>query len=239
MSKYLEITNDSSITKDVYPYLGEHLKLNGYALVRMYQKDSDMARIEYDLLSFAVIAGRSFSQSFAYHFLEGSGDVNPLPVHTEGVYAKAGVTPYFVLGCILPSAEGGQTRIYDARKAANLLREIDHTLPDVKFLYTSAAYAEEKAEHALIEKYQGTDVLRYRSKGQHNKLIAGTYSEDYVHETVADVLKQSLVLEHAWTVGDVLFVNNNTTLHDRTPFNGRRRMLRVRFDDSNNRSIYY
>ncbi len=50
---------------------------------------------------------------------------------------------------------------------------------------------------------------------------------------------RSMIMSHTWRAGDLLFVNNLFTLHDRLPFQGERRMLRVRYDDPLNSRMRY
>jgi alpha-ketoglutarate-dependent taurine dioxygenase len=85
-------------------------------------------------------------------------------------------------------------------------------------------------------------VLRYRAKTPNNKVILTKnkkITEKYLYQTVDEVLQECVILKHRWTVGDILFVNNAITLHDRLPYVGVRKMLRVRFDEENNSTVKY
>ena len=80
--------------------------------------------------------------------LDSDGDPRSLPIHTEGVY-RSMPPRYFMLGCVNPSATGGNTIIYDARKAARLVRRERPELADVSIVYASKAHGV-AAEHQLV-----------------------------------------------------------------------------------------
>lgn len=84
-------------------------------------------------------------------------------------------------------------------------------------------------------------VIRFRSKTKQNfiKEIPKGYNEDDIYDIVNNVLEKCVILDHKWSRGDILFVNNRITLHDRMPYAGLRIMLRVRFDDPNNIILRY
>lgn len=63
--------------------------------------------------------------------------------------------------------------------------------------------------------------------------MSGEYSsEDEVYDVVDTVLaEECLLLDHHWTSGELLFVDNRVTVHGRSAFVGERQMVRIRYDD--------
>ncbi len=107
--------------------------------------------------------------------------------------------------------------------------------------YGSRAYPNEKAEYHLVENDSVFgDVLRHRS-GEGSEIVSasGDYTLEAIDAAVDDALNDSLILSHSWTKGDLLIVNNRITLHDREPYMGNRKILRVRYGDSLNKKFTY
>lgn len=83
-------------------------------------------------------------------------------------------------------------------------------------------------------------IIRYRSRVSTNRVELGTPQEvDRFYLTVDAILEECLLVTHRWQGGDLMFVNNSWTLHDRLPFQGLRRMARVRFGDSVAQGLSY
>lgn len=83
-------------------------------------------------------------------------------------------------------------------------------------------------------------VLRYRAKVVTNVMHGIDESgAEKIYNCIDEILSRCIILDHAWENGDLLFVNNEITLHDREPFIGLRKMLRVRFGDTVNQNILY
>lgn len=141
-----KITTNTSLREEVLPFLSLNLHSNGYALVHIDQCGKNEEQISRNLAMVIVLAGQYFAKSFATHLLEGFGDKEVLPIHTEGIYEKTGIPSYFALGCIIPGFSGGETRIFDARIAARLLATKDITLCSTHILYSSVSYNEKQAE---------------------------------------------------------------------------------------------
>lgn len=126
---------------------------------------------------------------------------------------------------------GGETRVFDAYKAADLLKKEHPNLKDVFIEYKTSAHPNEIATHKLISKTdEGKPLLVYRG-GEKNRVIIGNVDSRFIDSAVSSVLKRSLIVSHKWEAGDILFINNIGTLHDRLPYKGIRKMLRVRFDE--------
>jgi len=236
----MKINNNISINKEVIPFLQKELKDKGFALLSYdATREEDL---EKDLLAFIILCGSYFSSWATYLVLKGENASEFLETHNECIYSKSGVISYFALGCIQPSLNGGETRIFDARKAAKLIEDEYPELINVKICYKSGSYPHESAEYTLVFKDPEYDkVLRYRAKTKSNfiKEIPAGYSEDDIYKIVDEILSKCLIFTHKWNKGDILFINNKITLHDRTPYVGSRIMLRVRFDDPNIKKITY
>lgn len=105
--------------------------------------------------------------------------------------------------------------------------------------FRSGAYPEKEMRYPLV--YQtdgGIPVLRYRAQVSTNR-ISGCRNPDEVYETVNAILERCVMATHRWEKGDLLFINNMTTLHDRLPYKGERKMVRVRFGDAHHTALTY
>ena len=234
MNNVLHFELGASVKNTLATFLSNHLKVTGWALVKV----SPSAKIESDLLIFSALAGQTFGDNFGYHTLDAEGSNETLSLHTEGISNEGGITPYFSLGCIQPSVSGGETRLFDGRKAATLI-DADPELTDVVIEYSALANPRARVRYPLVIT-DSDRVVRYRSKVETNLLInSSKLSEDEVYLRVDSIIQSCLIVSHEWEAGDLLFVNNRITLHDRLPFIGRRRMLRVRYNDTLNARIRY
>lgn len=159
--------------------------------------------------------------------------------HTETLTDGAVPIRYFALGCLVPAAQGGETHLYDGRKAARLLVEMLRGAREVRIRYRSA-YRPEVADHPLIvDDEQHGLVLRFRSATENNQVVAKPLgvSEADLYAAVEEAVSASLVLAHRWRAGDLLLVDNHMMLHARAPFAGARHMLRFRYDDPLHRTV--
>lgn len=186
--------------------------------------------------------GQKLANDFSYHTIEGQGTDSWLPVHVEGIYATNGITKMFALGCIKPSEQGGYTRIFDARKGADIIKRKYPNIKDTLIKYSTLSYPNEEATYPLVYKdKQYGDVLRFISFVPTNEIckeIKG-YSEGEFYKVVESVVRESILHHHSWDRGDLVFVNNRFTLHDRQPYTGGRKMIRIRFDDKANVTFAY
>jgi len=164
--------------------------------------------------------------------LDSSGDSRYLPVHTEGIYRT--IPPrYFMLGCVTPSVTGGNTIIYDARRAAQLIYREQPGLAGVSIVYASKAH-NIAAEHRLVETRRMTArsvpvlVFRDRTESNHLKTLPPEWSEESLYACIRGALSKCVIKDHAWQRGDILVVDNYVTLHARSPFAGTRRLVRLR-----------
>lgn len=235
MENFLAVSNATSLEADVMPYVRDRLESIGYAVIRLGQS----AHIASELLFVASFVGKHLGFHFSYNFLEGESERSHLAVHTEGISYASGIVPYFALGCIKCSEEGGHTRIFDARKAALLVEQ--KGLAGIVIEYSSLAHPNQVVEYPLVvEDPSYGSVLRFRDKVITNRMILdGTVEENQVYEIVNNALEDSILHIHDWVIGDILFVNNKITLHDRLSYTGHRSMLRIRFDDSLHRNFKF
>ncbi len=208
------------------------LRIDGYVIVKTETLlEDDSSKTVRNLLLWATLLGESLGASIGHHIIAGNGDNYSLPIHTEGIYYPDGLLHYFVLGCVQPATQGGETRIFDARKAAILLNERYPDLVEVSVDYTAKAHPDQHAHHNLVEINTSNEkVLVYRSRVETNTILNYT-NESKLYTAVDSILEECVLVTHSWEVGDLLFVDNSRTLHDRLPYSGDRKMLRVRFDD--------
>jgi hypothetical protein len=153
--------------------------------------------------------------------------------HTEALTDAPTPIRYFALGCLVLAAHGGETLLFDGRKAARLLAGSLHGAREVRIRYRSQ-YHPEVADHSLIiEDERLGPVLRFRSATENNEIIIKPVgiSEADLYAAVEGAVSRSLALMHSWRAGELLLVDNRTMLHSRAPFAGLRHMLRFRYDD--------
>lgn len=235
MSSRLIVNQLVSIKQDILPFVKNRLDGVGWALLQI-ENSSD--KLESDMLIIASIIGQSLAINMGYHIIQGDSSDEHLPAHTEGISNTSGIIPYFALGCITPSRIGGETRIFDGRLAARKVDSIKE-LSGVTIEYTSLANPEECVDYPLVCPDFGR-TLRYRSKVVTNRVIcSGNLSENEMYQKVDSILEESLMPSHSWSSGELLFVNNLVTIHDRFPFSGVRSMLRIRYDDQINSRVRY
>jgi alpha-ketoglutarate-dependent taurine dioxygenase len=173
------------------------------------------------------------AHSFGVTHLRATGSDVWLGRHTETLTDAPVPIRYFALGCLIPAARGGETLLFDGRKAARLLAGSLHGAREIRIRYRSQ-YRPEIADHFLIvDDKQHGPVLRYRSATENNEIIAkpASISEASLYAAVEDAVSRSLALAHSWHAGELLLVDNHTMLHSRAPFAGLRHMLRFRYDD--------
>ncbi len=234
MGNVLHLESGMSIKNTLFPFLSTHLPITGWALVKI----EPSIKTEGDLLVISTLAGQILGENFGYHNLENTDSNDILALHTEGISNEGGIIPYFALGCIQPSSSGGETRLFDGRIAAAMIDTIPE-LTDVVVEYSALANPQTKVRYPIVVSENGR-VVRYRSKVETNLVInSGNLSENEMYHLVDTIVHNSLILNHQWSAGDLLFVNNLVTLHERLPFVGNRRMLRVRYNDKLNSRIRY
>ena len=236
MDNYLAVSAQTSLKRTVLPFVLSHLVTDGYAMIRL----EDSFAHEHDMLIISALIGQSLAAHMSYKILEAESERAVLPAHTEGISYSSGIIPYFGLGAITAPKEGGETRIFDARIAACKLLAEHPSLAGVTIAYESLANPGEHAKYPLVVESVHGKVLRYRGEVITNVICeAQGRTAKEIYQIVDHILSESVLLEHHWNVGDMLFVNNTMTLHDRLPFEGKRRMLRVRFGDQLNQKVHY
>jgi hypothetical protein len=207
--------------------IGRGLESRGYLVLRT-------ARGEDALLSTASALGNLIgAQSLGVTHLRATGSDVWLGRHTETLTDAPVPIRYFALGCLVPAARGGETLLFDGRRAARFLAGSLHGARELRIRYRSQ-YRPEVADHSLIiEDERRGPVLRFRSATENNEMIAKPVgiSDADLYATVEDAVSKSLALIHSWHAGELLLVDNHTMLHSRAPFAGLRHMLRFRYDD--------
>lgn len=236
----LEVDQYTSLSKDIAFKVKERLSIEGFALIN-FKPFKDEKKLETDLLLTIFGIARDFSKDFSYYVLEGKGSPVRLAAHVEGIYVSNGITDGFALACIKPSESGGETRLFDSRQAAEIILKEYPEFAGTVIEYSSKSYPDQKAQYKLVENdVQFGNVLRYRS-GEGCKIISSEsdLSVEKLNMIVNEILEKTLIISHKWTRGQILFVNNRITLHDREPYEGERKMLRVRFGDYLNTALTY
>jgi Taurine catabolism dioxygenase TauD, TfdA family len=218
----------SAVPGDIdFSEIARELEVLGYSVLHT-------ARGEDALMSTASAFGKLIgARSLGVTHLRASGSDVWLGRHTETLTNASVPIRYFALGCLVPAARGGETLLFDGRKAARLLAGSLHGVRGVRIRYRSQ-YRPEVADHPLIvEDEQHGPVLRFRSATANNEMIAkpAGMSEDDLYAAVEDAVTRSLALIHSWRAEELLLVDNHTMLHSRAPFAGLRHMLRFRYDD--------
>ncbi len=142
----LEIRNDTSISREVIPFIENQLSNDGYALVHLNPSQN----LERDLITVAVLVGQHFAEYVSYHLLVAEESQELLAAHTEGISYSEGIVNYFALGCITSAAIGGETRVIDGRMAASIIRERHPEMAKTMIEYSSLANAAENARYALV-----------------------------------------------------------------------------------------
>lgn len=227
----------TSISRDLWPIMRERLDKVGAVIIKpSHMLTEDDSILEQYLVGFMVACGWLLNKRIGFHKLRRTTMQEDLDVHTEGIYLRDGIFPFFGLGCIRPAGRGGNTRIYDARASALEIRCYNEHLHSVRARYRSAAHPEEFCEHSIVENDPDYGpVVRFR-----HGFDGVTYSElpdgeaMAIQSKIMKILRKHVLLDHEWQRGDILIVNNRITLHDRTGFIGERVMLRVRYGDTLN-----
>jgi Taurine catabolism dioxygenase TauD, TfdA family len=100
--------------------IGRGLQVLGYSVLRT-------ARGEDALISAASEFGNLIrARSLGVTHLRATGSDVWLGRHTETLTDASVPIRYFALGCVVPAARGGETLLFDGRKAARLLAKSLH-----------------------------------------------------------------------------------------------------------------
>lgn len=203
ISKF-QFTRETSIKNEVVPFLKKNLEQTGVALIH---QESELcgSDLEKQLLVLTVLSGQKLSSDFAYYSFEGQGTDVWLPAHVENIYAIDGIIPYFALGCVSSAYSGGDTRIFDSRKAAKILEKEYPTLMKTKIRYGSQAHPTQSAIYKLVEKDKKYgNVLRYRAQVFTNfveEVGDAHYEIADVYKITDEILERSVIDQHAWKEG--------------------------------------
>jgi|SRR3989344_167460 len=184
--------------------------------------------------------GLSLGNSTTEHGLIGFGDPMPTKIHSELIYHK-NLVPYFMLGCVQAAIEGGSTVIYDAVKAAQIVSDEEPALLGVTMVYHAEHYEDTKAVVPLIRKKRGEEFLAFRQKKfELNEVrnLPEHWNEEDFYTYVDTVMSRSKEFDRVLAPGEVILVDNYKTLHERTAYDGIRKIIRVRVDDPDSNKKY-
>lgn len=117
----IKINNNISLENEIIPILKDQLQNLGFSLLSYNNNNQDELELERNLLSIILLLGRSIASAAGYLILKGNDESKSLEIHNECIYLPSNVISYFALGCIKPSTTGGNTRIFDGRKAAIII----------------------------------------------------------------------------------------------------------------------
>lgn len=232
----LNVSPETSLSREVVPILRQELKDVGFSLLKLNIGKEDISN---DFIALCTVLGAELGTAgLSFATIEGDSSSEKLSAHVEGIFSPSGVFPYFALACLATSSDGGQTRIIDGRAAADLVSAVPE-LENVRIEYSSLAYPGATKTYRLVEDFNG-GVLRYRQRVSTNRVLDDRgFPEAEIYRMVDEIVERCVVCVHSWSVGDLMFVNNRITLHDRLPFFGIRKMLRVRYNDSENYRFRY
>jgi len=181
-----------------------------------------------------AIGGAIKASSIGRLELNGERETDWMLRHTESItQPEEELLGYFALGCIKPAEYDGATVVYDGIQAATVVDDEQPQLSSITTRYTSTIYDGQLAVHPLVTDTPHGRALRYRSQARTNELLnlPGGLSETRYYSTVESILDSSRPYVHQWQPGQLLLVNNRRTIHSRQPYEGRREMVRYRFDD--------
>lgn len=184
--------------------------------------------------------GKTLGEVTVEHGLIGFGDPNPMRIHSEIIYHDD-MLLYFMLGCVKRADEGGANILYDAVKAAFIIKSEAPELDAVTMVFHAEHYEDTKAIVPLLRSKNGRDFLAFRQKkadlNEIHNLPEG-WNEALFYEYIDSVLHRCVEFEHVLEPGELLIVNNYRTLHVRTAYTGLRKMIRVRVDDPETHQNY-
>ena len=111
--------------------IGTGLEVLGYSVLRT-------ARGEHALISAASAFGSLVgARSFGVTHLRANGSDAWLGRHTEALTDGSLPIRYFALGCLVPATRGGETLLFDGRKAARVLAGSLRGAREVRIRYRS------------------------------------------------------------------------------------------------------
>ena len=223
----------------------EKIKNNITTLLKDKNENFVLLKTDYktkeEIFFLTIFLGKDLGKSCGYKFLVENEKLSSqkMPIHKENIYTGEG--DYFALACIEDNFSNGETRLFDAHKTALDILKEKPDFKNIKIEYRTNAYKKNnKKIRNLIEFVDEKPILVYRSKVYTNKIINNLgYNENDIYNYIESILEKNIIIEHKWEKGDILFVNNKFTLHDRLAYSGNRELLRVRFDDIHNKNIIF
>jgi alpha-ketoglutarate-dependent taurine dioxygenase len=164
--------------------------------------------------------------------LLGYGDKEPIKIHSESIYHPQ-MCPYFMLACVKNADEGGDTVVYDAVKAAQIIDDEAPELADVQMVYHAEHYTDTKATVSLLRDFGSGKFLSFRQQYPLNEVhnLPDGMSADAFYEFIDSVLARCVEFDKILKPGEIIIVNNYKTLHVRRAYKGLRKIIRVRVDD--------
>lgn len=185
--------------------------------------------------------GRSLGRVTVEHGLIGFGDDNPMRIHSEIIY-HPDMLRYFMLGCVQKATVGGESLLYDAVKAAEIIKDEKPELTNITMVFHAEHYTRTKAVVPLLRTKDGVDFLAFRQRKANLNEIYGLpngWSEAGFYDYIDTVLNRCVEFEKTLEPGEILIVDNYRALHVRTAFQGLRKMIRVRVDDPEAQQNYF
>lgn len=177
--------------------------------------------------------GRTLGKTTVEHGLIGYGDPNPVRIHSEIIYHDD-LLPYFMLGCVQKAEKGGESILYDAVRAAEIIKDEAPELTGITMVFHAEHYPDTKSVVPLLRSKDAVDFLAFRQKkanlNEVHNLPFG-WDEAVFYKYIDSVLQLCVEFEHGLEPGEILIVNNYKTLHVRTAYEGLRKIIRVRVDD--------
>ena len=184
--------------------------------------------------------GLSLGATMVEHGLIGFGDPRPVRIHSEVVYHED-MVPFFMLGCVERATEGGTTILYDAVKAAEIIKEEHPDIAEVSMTFRAEHYEGVSTTVPLLREKNGQQFLGFRQKKKQLNDVIGLpkdVDEDTFYDYIDSVLDRCIEFEQTLSPGEVVVVDNYQTLHVRTAYTGVRKMNRVRVDDPEDHREY-
>lgn len=191
-------------------------------------------RDEAAMFAYMLEIGSEYGSQADVLMKSGVGSSDEVPVHSETVHLPVDVMcRYVLLGCVQASAVGGETVIYDSRLAAMRLAAAAPEFANTQVEYRSPHHLGKAAVHPLTAPQTVRPFpFLYRSRDRSNIVRADTLpqgaNEDDFYAATEPAVRGAQITAHRWQEGDIVIIDNRKTLHSRNPYQGNRRLLRMR-----------
>lgn len=165
--------------------------------------------------------------------LLGFGDPQELGIHGETIYA-AKMCRFFMLGCIQPAVVGGESLVFDAVSAAEVVRNEYPELSDVKIEFNAESSGAGKMTRPLLSSGVGSETFLCYRQFYGPDVLSGlptNISREQFHYVLDEIVQEHTIYDRKLEKGEIIIVDNLRTLHGRRSFEGFRKMLRLRLND--------